>query len=114
MHRAAVALVVSIVVLFGAVAFAAVWDEPWHRDMVLAADSLGLYEPVTVTPFSTSFKRVRALAGADTGDTVTVDGFYGSTSPLTSMVRPGQGYDDEWTLRFRSGRRYYLYLKRAA
>jgi hypothetical protein len=44
---------------------------------------------------------------------VIVDGFSGSTAPQTALTRPGTNYDDEWTLRFRSGRRYYLFLKRA-
>lgn len=113
MGRAAVVLVVAFVALASSVMFAAVWDEPWHREVVLGADSFGLYDAVNVTPFTTTFKRVRGLAGADTGDAVTADGFYGSTAPLTSSVRPGQAYDDEWTLRFRSGHRYYLFLKRA-
>ena len=114
MRRAAPLLTIAIVVLFSAVMFAAVWDEPWHREMVLGADSFGLYETVDVTPFVTTFKRVRALAGVDTQDSVTVDGFYGSTTPSATSKRPGQNYDDEWTLRFRSGRKYYLFLKRAA
>ncbi len=114
MNRAASLFIAVFVVLCSAVTFAAVWNEPWHREMVLGADSFGLYETVNVTPFVTTFKRLRALAGADTGDSVTVDGFYGSTTPSTTSNRPGQNYDDEWTLRFRSGRRYYLFLKRAS
>jgi hypothetical protein len=113
MMRAVWAVLVSVVLFMGVATYAATWDEPFHREVVLGADSFGLFEPVSVTPFTTTFKRIRTLAGADTGETATVDGFYGSTVPLTMLSRPGQSYDDEWTLRFRSGRRYYLFLKRS-
>jgi hypothetical protein len=113
MRRAGSWLVFAFTVMFSISTFAATWDEPFHRDMVLGADAFGLYETVDVSPFVTTFKRIRALAGADTGDAVTVDGFYGSTTPLTTLQRNGQAYDNEWTLRFRSGARYYLLLQRA-
>src|SRR5262245_56678878 len=113
MMRAVWAVVVSSILLVGAVVRAATWDEPFHREVVLGADSFGLFETVTVTPFSTTFKRIRSLAGADTGETARVDGFYESTTPLTTSTRPGQDFDDEFTLRFRGGRRYSLLLKRA-
>jgi hypothetical protein len=106
-------VLVSAILLGGAVTHAATWDEPFHRDVVLGADSFGLFETVNVTPFTATFKRIRTLAGADTGETAVVDGFYESIAPATSSTRPGQTYDDEWTLRFRGGRRYYLFLKRA-
>jgi len=112
--RRAFVLIVGFVALASALALAAVWNEPWHREVVLGADSFGLYDTVKVTPFTATFKRIRGLAGADTGDAVTVDGFYGSTTPSSTSVRPGQTYDDEWTLRFRNGRKYYLFLKRAS
>ena len=114
MRRAVFILIVAFVALASALTHAAVWNEPWHRDVVLGADSFGLYDAVNVAPFTATFKRIRGLAGADTGDEVTVDGFYGSTTPSSTSVRPGQTYDDEWTLRFRNGRRYYLLLKRAS
>jgi len=31
-------------------AFAAVWDEPWHREVVSRAHTLGLYDVVTASP----------------------------------------------------------------
>jgi len=111
--RAVLGLVVALVVLAGGATSAAVWNEPWHREIVLEADSFGLFEPVDVTPLATTFRRIKGLAGADTGEAVVVDGFYGSTMPAATMVRSGQTYDDEWTLRFQAGRRYYLFLKRA-
>ena len=114
MRRATLGLVVGLLVLAGGVTFAAVWEEPFHREVVLGADSFGLYEPVNITPLTTTFKRIRALAGADTGEAVVVDGFYGSTVPSSTSIRPGQQYDDEWALRFRSDRKYYLFLKRAS
>jgi hypothetical protein len=113
MMRTVWAVLVSVILLVGVVAHAATWDEPFHREVVLGADSFGLFETVSVTPFTTTFKRIRALAGVDTGETAKVDGFYESAVPATTSTRPGQAYDDEWTLRFRSGRRYYLFLKRA-
>ena len=111
--RVASAILFSAILLISVAIHAATWDEPFHRDVVLGADSFGLFETVTVTPFVTTFKRIRTLAGADTGETTKVDGFYESITPGTTSTRPGQAYDDEWTLRFRSGRRYYLFLKRA-
>ena len=113
MVRVLSALVLIVLFLVASIE-AAVWDEPWHKDVVLGADSFGLYDVVNAGIFTTTFARVRTLAGMATDETVTVDGFYGSTTPATMMTRPGQNYDDEWTLRFRGGRKYYLLLKRAA
>src|SRR5688572_25079911 len=106
MNRVVSAILVSAILLVGAVTHAATWDEPFHRDVVRAADSFGLFETVSATPFTTTFKRIRMLTGVDTGESVNVDGFYESIAPATTSTRPGQTYDDEWTLRFRSGRRY--------
>ena len=113
MVRALAAVVAFVALLAVAVVDADVWDEPWHRDVVLGADSFGLYDVISVGPMTTTFARVRTFAGIATDETVTVDGFYGSTTPVTTMIRPGQNYDDEWTLRFRAGRKYYLHLKRS-
>ena len=93
-------------------AFAAVWDEPWHREVVSRAHTLGLYDVVTASPTKTIFKRVKTLAGANTGEAVEVDGLY-ATIPLATSSRGGGRPDDELALRFGLGRRYYLFLQKA-
>jgi hypothetical protein len=96
---------------FSAPAYATTWDEPWHKDVVAKADSFGLYEAVSANPSHAVFKKVQSLAGVVTGETVDVDGFYGLTVTSTSSFSPG--VDGDWVSTFRTGRRYYLFLKKA-
>jgi len=104
-------LVLAMCFGFSTRAFGAVWDEPWHKEVVAGADSFGLFEVVSTTPFRTVFKKVRSLAGAATGDSLEVDGFYNGSPLSTSSVNGG--FDDEWALHFDAGKSYYLFLKKA-
>src|SRR6187399_3138177 len=96
---------------FSMPAFATTWNEPWHKDVVSKADSFGLYEVVSTTSRHAVFKKVQTLAGIATGESVEVDGFYGLSVTTTSSFSPG--VDGDWESTFRSGSRYYLFLKKA-
>jgi hypothetical protein len=85
---------------------ATTWDEPWHREVVSAATSFGLYEIEKSGPDSVTLKRVKNLAGEDTGDTIQVASFYA----LRLTSRSG-GHGPEFNLP--AGSRAYFYLKRA-
>jgi hypothetical protein len=79
---------------------------------VARADSFGLFEVVSSSPFQTVFKKVRLLAGVDTEDSVQIDGFY-SGAPLSTSSING-GFDDELSQRFSVRRSYYLFLKKSS
>lgn len=85
---------------------ATTWNEPWHREVVRDATALGLYEVLSSDARSVTLKRIKQLAGEDTGDKVKVDSFYALA--LTSLSGDGP------ELRFRPGLRAYFYLKRTA
>lgn len=84
---------------------ATTWNEPWHREVVSAATSFGLYEVVQSTPDAVTLKRVKHLAGEETGADVVVDAFYALA--LTSQSA-GHGP----ALRLPAGTRAYFHLKR--
>jgi len=96
---------------FSTPVFATTWDEPWHKDVVAKADSFGLYQAVSSTSRHAVFRKVQTFAGAATEESVEVDGFYGLTLMSTSSISPG--IDGDWDETFRSGSRYYLFLKKA-
>jgi hypothetical protein len=114
-NRRALAMTVGLFLMlclaFVPQAFGATWDEPWHKDVVARADSFGLFEVVSSTPFRTVFKKVRSLAGVDTEDSVQVDGFYDGEPLSTSSINGG--FDDELSQRFTVRRSYYLFPKKA-
>src|ERR1044072_5164762 len=110
-HRTFVVLFVLLALAMTEPLSAAVWDEPWHREVVAKSDSFGLLQVVKASPQRASFKRIRRLAGNDTGDSIEVDGFYGGAIPLPEGNR---FFDDEWVLHFRTGESYYLFLQKTA
>lgn len=83
---------------------ATTWDEPWHREVVSGADTLGLYEIVTSAHDVLTLKLVKHLAGAATDADVTVTSFYALR--LTSRSGDGPGF------RMRPGDQAYFYLKK--
>jgi hypothetical protein len=85
---------------------ATTWDEPWHPDVVRAATSLGLYEVTRSDSHSATLKRLKQVAGEDTGGKVEVGSFY--ALHLTSLSGDGP------ELRLRPGMHAYFYLQRTA
>lgn len=85
---------------------ATTWDEPWHREVVSAATSFGLYEIVKRTPNSLTLKRIRHVAGEETGPIIEVKSFY-----ALRLTSHSNGHDPEFNLP--AGAQVYFYLKRA-
>ena len=101
-----------VVLMLTASLEAATWSEPWHREVVAKADAFGLYEVVGPSASRVVLKKVRHLAGSDTGATVEIDGFYAgellSGSSINGVSTTGS------TVRLKgAGTRYYLFLKKA-
>ena len=92
--------------------YAATWDEPWHRDVVLKAEAFGLYEVVTSSPARVALKEIRPLAGIQTGPNIEIDGFYAGELLSSSSVN-GRSTGESTLMLKGSGTRYYLFLKKA-
>jgi hypothetical protein len=84
---------------------ATTWNEPWHKEVVSGATSLGLYEIVDSQPHTVTLKQLKHIAGDDTGATVQLRSFYALR--LTSLSS-----GDKPEFRLPQGRRAYFYLKR--
>ncbi len=84
---------------------ATTWDEPWHREVVSAATSFGLYEISQSSATAATLKRIKHLAGDDPGPVVELNAFY--ALDYTSL-------SDEHGPKFELplGLRGYFYLKR--
>jgi hypothetical protein len=85
---------------------ATTWDEPWHREVVSSATSFALYEVKQSGHDSVTLKRLKHLAGEDTGPMVQVNSFYALR--LTSM---SSEHPPEFELPV--GTKAYFHLKRA-
>ena len=84
---------------------ATTWDEPWHKEVVSGATSLGFYEIVSSQPHKVTLKQLKHIAGDDTGATAQLQSFYALR--LTSLSS-----GDKPEFRLPQGRRAYFYLKR--
>jgi hypothetical protein len=103
---------VLVVLMLGSSLEASTWDEPWHRDVVAKAEAFGLYEVVTSSSGKVALKEVRHLAGAQTGPTIEVTGFY--AGELLSVTSVNGVRDSESAVRLEGpGTRYYLFLRKA-
>jgi hypothetical protein len=84
---------------------ATTWDEPWHKEVVSGATSLGLYEIVNSQPHTVTLKQLKHIAGDDPGATARLQSFYALR--LTSLSS-----GDTPEFRLPQGGRAYFYLKR--
>lgn len=99
-----IAAVFTVLSLSGQ-AHATTWSEPWHREVVAAADAFGLYEVVENRPDELRLKLVKHIAGAETGLVVTVTSFYALRLTSRSASTPAE-------FRLPQGEQVYFYLKR--
>lgn len=86
-------------------AHATTWDEPWHREVVTAATSLGLYKIDKSGPDAVTLKLLKHVAGDETGPIVQLNAFYALRMTSSS------GHGPEF--RLPAGEKAYFYLKRA-
>lgn len=83
------------------------WNEPWHREVVSQSSAFGLYQVERAGKQALTLKRIRQIAGEDTGPMVELASFYAlQVSSSTGNQAP------EFTLR--EGTQAYFYLKRVA
>ena len=100
----------SIYMLFASVfligeARATTWDEPWHREVVSAATSFGLYEIDKSGSTAVTLKRIKHIVGDDPGPVVELNAFYAlQYSSLSDEHGP--------VFRLPVGKQAYFHLKR--
>jgi hypothetical protein len=106
-----VLLLLGYLLCFATIGYSTTWDEPWHKQVVAAADNFGLYEVVSSSPERAVFKTIRQLAGIDSGSQVEIVGFNGAKLVSSSTVngRP----TGEFSLGFSKTGRYYLFLQKS-
>ena len=85
---------------------ATTWDEPWHREVVSAATSFGLYEIVKSTPDVLTLKGLKHIAGEETGPLIELKSFY-----ALRLTSHSNGHEPEFNLP--TGAQAYFHLKRA-
>jgi len=103
--RVPIRLIVAVCCLFSIQAHATTWSEPWHREVVTAADAFGLFEVIDNKPDQLRLKLVKHIAGAETGPVVTVTSFHALRLTSRSASTPPE-------FRLPQGEQVYFYLKR--
>ena len=81
------------------------WNEPWHREVVAAADTFGLYHVDSLTGNVAKVTLKQRVAGVPTPDHMDLDGYFLFTVTSSSS--------DHWSPWLKPGADYYLYLKQA-
>jgi hypothetical protein len=82
------------------------WDEPWHKEVVAGADTLGLYHVESVDGNTARVTLKKHVTGSPTPEQVELAGYF--------LFRVTSSPSNNWSPWLKPGVDYYLYLKQAS
>jgi hypothetical protein len=86
--------------------YANTWDEPWHKEVVVKADTLGLYHVESLDGNAAKVTLKKHLAGSPTPEQLDLADYF--------LFRVTSSSSNEWKPWLKPGADYYLYLKQAS
>jgi hypothetical protein len=80
------------------------WNEPWHKDVVSASNSFGLFLAENVGNSKVVLRRVKHIAGIETPEKFETAGYH--------MLKTTSASSTDWPFWLKKGDRGYLHLRR--